>query len=159
MEKTIKYKGYTILKDDYHIYVSSSDNQVVAMAEDKEERTDEELKAFVDNDLTMVLEHLKRRDEERKKEKGIIKYAKCTFDRLNGKIRDDDGSLEWHEDTFANAWSSVVNDPGHCALFHPKDVPGYGVPVNPDVSREEFEANPAVYGVCLYYGWRGVVAE
>lgn len=88
-----------------------------------------------------------------------MKYAKCHFDKAAGRVCDDDGSLEWREGTFEEAKNHVEANKSCCVLFFPGDVQGRGVPVKPDVSREEFEVNPAVYGVCFYHGWRGYVFE
>ena len=88
-----------------------------------------------------------------------MKYAKCKLDKATGRICDDDGSLQWYEGTLEEAKNRVEANKNCTVLFYPGDVPGRGVPVNPDVSREEFEANPAVYGVGFYHGWRGYVFE
>lgn len=86
-----------------------------------------------------------------------IKYAKCSFNKETGLIHDSD--LEWFEGTEEEACKSVRDDSTTCALFLPKDVLGKGNPVNPEVSRSVFEAEPAIYGVCYYKGWSGYVFE
>ena len=86
-----------------------------------------------------------------------IKYAKCSFNKATGLIEDSD--LEWLEGTEEAACKAVRDDSATCALFFPKDVPGKGHPVNPEVSRSVFEAEPAIYGVCYYKGWSGYVFE
>lgn len=88
-----------------------------------------------------------------------MKYAKCNFDRENGCVCDCDGSLEWHEGTLEEAKHRVEANKNCCVLFFPGDVPGRGAPTKPDVSREEFESFPSIYGVCFYHGWRGYVFE
>lgn len=86
-----------------------------------------------------------------------MKYAKCSFDKTSGIILDKD--LEWLTGTEAEACKSVQKNSNICVLFFPKDVPGKGKPINPDVSRSIFEAQPAIYGVCYYKGWSGYVFE
>ena len=88
-----------------------------------------------------------------------MKYAICNFDYNQGRVCDDDGSLEWHEGSLEEAKKLVMKKPGSCALFLPSDLPGYGAPIRPDISRKEFEAEPAVYGVCFYKAWSGFVFE
>ncbi len=88
-----------------------------------------------------------------------MKYGKCNFDSVRGMIKDDDGSLEWKEGTLETARADVEQDSGTCALFFPKDVEGLGHPLNPDVTRSQFEKEPGIYGVCYYKGWSGYVFE
>lgn len=38
-------------------------------------------------------------------------------------------------------------------LIYPGDVPGKGVPIDPDIDRETFEGNPMLYGIALYKNW------
>lgn len=87
----------------------------------------------------------------------ILKYALCDFD--DGQVKDDNGSLEWHEDTLERAKTKVQANPGKCALFLPKDVPGLGHPLYPEVTRKDFEEEPGVYGVCFYKSWSGYAFE
>ena len=88
-----------------------------------------------------------------------MKYAVCRFDLKSGSVRDDDGSLVWYEGELEEAMSKVRTNDSLCALFLPSDVPGRGVPSQPDIDRETFEKKPGVYGVCYYKGWRGFVFE
>ena len=39
-----------------------------------------------------------------------------------------------------------------CYLCLPSDYPNYGMPINPNVSREEYLKNPAKYGIAIYKG-------
>lgn len=88
-----------------------------------------------------------------------MKYATCNFDRANGRVCEDDGSLAWHNGTLEEAKTHVESNQGSCALLFPGDVPDYGMPIDPDVDRTAFEAQPAVWGVCYYRGWNGYVFE
>lgn len=88
-----------------------------------------------------------------------MKYATCKFDHTQGYVCDNNGSLKWHEGTLKEAMMHVKNNPGSCALFLPSDLPGYGNPLYPDISREIFETEPAIYGVCYYKAWSGFVFE
>lgn len=88
-----------------------------------------------------------------------MKYAKCDFDKTRGEIKVNNGSLKWYDGDLEDAKMHVQEDNSCCVLFFPADVPGMGVPLKPDVSWEEFEKEPGVYGVCYYRGWRGYVFE
>lgn len=88
-----------------------------------------------------------------------MKYATCNFSIHTGEVYVDDGSLVWHNGTIEEAKSRVERNNGVCALFFPGDVPEYGMPIDPDVDRATFEAQPAVWGVCYYRGWNGYVFE
>lgn len=81
-----------------------------------------------------------------------MKYATCNFDYRQGYVRDDDGSLEWHNGTLEEAMSYVKTTPGSCALFFPNDIPEHGRIVYPKITREDFEAEPALYGACYFKG-------
>lgn len=88
-----------------------------------------------------------------------IKYAICNFDLRSGRVLDDDGSLVWESGTLETAMNKVKKDKSKCALFFPSDIPDYGAPLNRDVSREDFEREPAKYGVCYYKAWSGYAFE
>lgn len=82
-----------------------------------------------------------------------MKYATCNF--REGSVKSVDGSLEWHEGSPEDAEKFVKKNPGTCALFLPSDLEkkfGYkvGCPTCPEVTREEFETEPAIYGVAFY---------
>ena len=85
-----------------------------------------------------------------------MKYAIANFDEKNGQI--DDSRLKWFEGTQLEAESAVLSDHTKCALFYYGDV-NRGCPVNKEATREEFEANPAVLGICFYHCWRGYQYE
>lgn len=91
--------------------------------------------------------------------KKIIRYAICNFDKGEGKILDDDGSLRWMHGTLEEAKREVEKTPTKCALFLPADVPGLGHPINRITTRDVFEKKPAVFGVCYYKAWRGFTFE
>lgn len=84
-----------------------------------------------------------------------IKYAKCSFNRDFGVA--DVSDLMWLEGTVEEACNHVKEDSGTCVLFFPKDVEGRGDPLLPEASRDLFEAEPALVGVCYYKGHSGYV--
>lgn len=88
-----------------------------------------------------------------------IRYAVCDFDENRGQVLCDNGSLVWHEGTLQQAKIEVETKRGKCALFLPREVAGKGCPVYPEVSREQFEREPGVYGVCFYRSHSGYVFE
>ena len=85
-----------------------------------------------------------------------MKYAIAEFNRSTGTI--DDATLTWHEGTQDEAEEVVVHDHDKCALFYFGDV-DRGIPLNPEATREEFEADPARLGICFYYSWPGYIYE
>ena len=85
-----------------------------------------------------------------------MKYAIADFDEKTGAI--DDTNLVWCEGSQENAEHTVIKDHDKCALFYFGDV-NRGVPVKPEATREEFEADPARLGICFFYCWQGYVYE
>ena len=81
-----------------------------------------------------------------------MKYAIAWFNEKTSTI--DDTNVTWHEGTQEQAEQKVKKRKGICALFYYKDV-NVGIPVKPDASREEFEADPARLGICFYHCWQG----
>ena len=85
-----------------------------------------------------------------------MKYAIAGFREKDGQIIDT--NLIWCEGTQEEAESVVLKDHSKCVLFYYGDV-NRGCPVEPDATREEFENNPAVLGICFYHCWRGYQYE
>lgn len=82
-----------------------------------------------------------------------MKYAVADFDSRTGSILES--TIVWKNGTLEQGRDIVHKDKTKCVLFYHKDVPNMGIPVNKDATRQEFEANPAVLGVCYYKSWRG----
>ena len=85
-----------------------------------------------------------------------VKFAIADFDEKMGQI--DDSNLEWKVGTIEQAERVVIKDRSKCVLFYYGDVQR-GCPVNKEATREEFESNPAVLGICFYHCWRGYQYE
>ena len=82
----------------------------------------------------------------------IIKYATAIF--VDGTAMAD--TLEWHTGTPTQAMERVKNNTGKpiCALFHYQDIKDDTAqtffPTEMEATREQFESDPALYGVCYY---------
>ena len=85
-----------------------------------------------------------------------MKYAIANFDEKTGTI--DDSELIWCEGTQEEAETVVIKNHDKCTLFYYRDV-NRGCPVEPEATREEFENNPTVLGICFYHCWRGYQYE
>lgn len=83
-----------------------------------------------------------------------IRYAIASFDGKNDYIAEN--TIEWREDYFnaaLNRVKSIGND--KCAMFHYPDIKDdmgdrTFFAVEMDATREQFESDPAMYGVCYY---------
>ena len=82
-----------------------------------------------------------------------IRYGIATFSGSDGKIHVE--TLEWAENDFAAAVEAVKSKGNNfCGLFYYWDFPEDNRPrvleSTVEATREQFEAEPAKYGVCLY---------
>ena len=85
-----------------------------------------------------------------------MRYAIADFDEKMGQI--DDTNLIWCEGSQIEAETVVLKDHSKCVLFYYGDV-NRGCPFNEYATREQFEADPAVLGICFYHCWRGYQYE
>ena len=85
-----------------------------------------------------------------------MKYALCDFGIIqNGRLAAAE-DLTWKQGRLEKAKAEVEKSKGSlAALFFPADIPGIGYPLDPEVSRETFEKDPARHGVCYYLAWSG----
>lgn len=86
-----------------------------------------------------------------------MKYAIANIDRKKGIISTE--GVYWRESTLEDAKNFIQNDDSKCALFFHRDVEGLGYPINKEATREQFEHNPIVFGICYYHAWSGYAFE